>query len=47
MQLTIIDIALLVVVALVIVTPPKFDPAVRLKEFNERWAKRLADRDNA
>lgn len=39
----------LVVLGLVIffiLLPDKWDPAIWLKEFNERWAKRIGERDN-
>ena len=41
----IFEIALLMVCAALVLCPPKYDPAIRLKEFNEKWARRLAKRD--
>ena len=36
--LSVVLVGLCIAVALL---PPKWDPAVKLKEFNEAWAKRL------
>ncbi len=40
-----VEIALLVTCAALVLCPPKYDPAIRLKEFNEKWSRRLSGRD--
>lgn len=40
-----VEIALMVICVALVVSPPKYDPALRLKEFNERWSRRLSGRD--
>lgn len=38
-------LALGAAMVILIILPPRWDPAIRLKEFNERWAERLRKRD--
>jgi len=38
-------IALWIFIAFLIVCPPKYDPAIRLKKWNEKWAAKLDERD--
>jgi hypothetical protein len=39
-----IGITFLALCAAIAFCPPKYDPAIRLKEMNESWARRLRDR---
>jgi hypothetical protein len=39
------EIVLLAICAALALCPLKYDPAIRLKEFNERWSRRLSGRE--
>ena len=39
--MTWLEISLIAAIAILIIVPPNFDPAIKLHEFNEAWAKRL------
>ncbi len=43
MQMTWFEVFLLVICVILIVLPPRYDPAIRWKEYNEAWAKRLQE----
>lgn len=38
------EMILLAICIALVFAPPKYDPAIRWKEFNIEWAKRIADR---
>lgn len=37
---------LIAVCIVLVLLPPKYDPAIRWKEFNMRWAKRIEEKKN-
>jgi hypothetical protein len=41
-----LSIIIWTIVGIILFLPPKYDPAILLNEFNERWRKRIEERNS-